>query len=240
MNIFAEYFLYFYLYSLLGWATEVIFCSIGKRKFENRGFLFQPICPIYGFGALLIIVALIPIKEHWYLVFLIGMIGTSAIEYVTSFVLEKMFHMNWWDYSHKKFNLHGRICLKNSVLFGLLGLTVVYLLHPGVVEILSYLRGRDKIIIAFSLLVVVSLDLIFTLAQLLDFKTIIHKYRLVIVEKVQNLLQQNQEKEESRLKKYLKRYQHRFPRLQYRSKDKDENLFERITNFIKNRKKEDE
>ena len=92
-------FLYFIIYSFLGWVCEVIFCSVPARKFINRGFLMGPVCPIYGCGALLVIGFLMPFKDSLVMVFAVGMVVTSLLEYITSYAMEKLFHSRWWDYS---------------------------------------------------------------------------------------------------------------------------------------------
>ena len=115
----AFLFLLFLLCSLLGWCVEMAYCSLGQgRLCEKRGFLNGPICPIYGHGALLVLLALDGGCESPLLTFLLGALLTSALEYATSYLMEKLFHMRWWDYSQKPFNLNGRICLRNSALFG--------------------------------------------------------------------------------------------------------------------------
>lgn len=125
-----HYILYFFVYSFLGWVCECLYCGIPQRRFINRGFLAGPYCPIYGWGALLVLYVLSPFRDHLLLLFAAGMILTSALEYITSFVMEKLFHSKWWDYSEQPFNLHGRICLKNTLLFGVMGVFVVRFAHP--------------------------------------------------------------------------------------------------------------
>ena len=122
--------LYFFAYSILGWACECLYCGIPARRFINRGFLEGPYCPIYGCGALIVILVLDPLKGHPLLLFLGAMIFTSVLEYVTSWLMEKLFHSKWWDYSERPFNINGRVCLLNSLLFGIMGLAVMYVVHP--------------------------------------------------------------------------------------------------------------
>ena len=129
--------LYFFLYSFLGWAQETVQCSIREKRFVNRGFLNGPLCPIYGCGALLIFTCLLPIKRGiaspWLsvpLVFLCGAVIASALEYVTSWAMEKLFHARWWDYSDKKWNINGRICFWISVGWGLLAAIFVFGIQP--------------------------------------------------------------------------------------------------------------
>lgn len=95
----------FFIYSFLGWICEIIYCSILDKKFQNRGFLYGPYCPIYGFGAMIILKVLIPFSAHPIFLFVMGMFVCSVLEYVTSYVMEKAFHLRWWDYSKHKFNI---------------------------------------------------------------------------------------------------------------------------------------
>ena len=109
---FSYYFLLFFIYSFIGYICEVIYCFIlDKGKFQNRGFLYGPYCPIYGFGAIAIIVLLSKYEQYPIVLFVMGAIVASIIEYITSYLMEKIFNNKWWDYSNKKFNINGRICL---------------------------------------------------------------------------------------------------------------------------------
>lgn len=133
-------FAYFLIYAMIGWVCEVVYCSIPEKKFINRGFLNGPYCPIYGVGAIIIVFFLGPYIQHPVEVFLVGMVTTSVLEYITSWGMEKTFHAKWWDYSTYKFNINGRVCLKNSLLFGVMSLALMYLLHPfvqGIIETFS-------------------------------------------------------------------------------------------------------
>lgn len=129
-----ELILYFFLYSFFGWLCECIYCSIPAHTFINRGFLAGPYCPIYGCGALAVLHILDPFGYSIPLMFVMGIIVTSALEYVTSWGMEVLFHTKWWDYSSYPFNIHGRVCLKNSLLFGCMVLVVYYLIHPAIQE----------------------------------------------------------------------------------------------------------
>lgn len=144
----ALLFTYFILYAMIGWACEVVFCSIPKKKFINRGFLNGPYCPIYGVGALIIVILLAPYIHHPIEVFLVGMISTSVLEYITSWGMERIFHAKWWDYSKKKFNINGRVCLKNSLLFGVMSLALMYLVHPFVAGLIMSFSEFWLIVIA--------------------------------------------------------------------------------------------
>ena len=136
---------YFIVYAFLGWVCEDIYCGIGKRKFINRGFLYGPYCPIYGFGALLVIYPLLMVSKHPIVVFIFGMVLTSILEYITSFVMEKLFATRWWDYSTYPFNINGRICLQNSLLFGLMALVFTIFFVIDIVNTVIVLLRRKKV-----------------------------------------------------------------------------------------------
>ena len=122
----------FFVYAFLGWCTEVSYAALQTGKFVNRGFLNGPVCPIYGFGVVIILACLTPLKQHFILLFLGSVVLTSLLELVTGFVLEKLFHQRWWDYSDDPFNIGGYICLKFSIAWGLACLFVVDILHPTI------------------------------------------------------------------------------------------------------------
>ena len=159
--------LYFAIYSFVGWLCETIYCSVGSGHFVNRGFLNGTFCPIYGFGALFILSALQPYTDNILLVFFGGMLSTSILEYITSWVMEKVFHNKWWDYSNKKCNIHGRVCLLNSVLFGILSVFMVFVLHPLVVRLVSAIPGWLQWTAAAVLGIYFAVDFIITVKTVL-------------------------------------------------------------------------
>lgn len=122
----------FLIYSFLGWCVEVSFAALTSGRFVNRGFLNGPLCPIYGFGVVLVLYCLDPLKEHLLPLFFGSMVLTSLLEWITGFLLEKLFHQRWWDYSNEPFHLGGYICLRFSILWGLACVFVVRLVHPTV------------------------------------------------------------------------------------------------------------
>ena len=136
MNIASVYFIYFLIYSFLGWVCETAFCFIVDKELVNRGFLKGPFCPVYGFGALSVILVLTPLSNNIIILYLSAMLFTSAIEYATGFLLETIFSLKWWDYSKYRFNIKGRVCLLNSTLFGILSLILIKMVHPIVAELI--------------------------------------------------------------------------------------------------------
>ena len=160
----------FFIYSVLGYLSEIVFCSVPKKHFVNRGFLYGPYCPIYGFGALVVLIFLEPLKAHWYLVFLFAVVLTSAIEYVTSWLLEKLFNMKLWDYSNHKININGRVCGLNSFLFGLMGLFVTYVVHPFVSDVIRAIPVEYRSAISDLILIAFSIDATVTVINLKSFQ----------------------------------------------------------------------
>ena len=127
----CELFLLYIAYSVLGWCGEMLYCSIPKGHIcEKRGFLNGFLCPIYGHGALRVLYCLHGGFKNPVLTFIFGAIVTSVLEYFTSWVMEKLFHMRWWDYSHYKFQINGRVCLLNSACFGLASVLLCHVVQP--------------------------------------------------------------------------------------------------------------
>ena len=115
---------------------ETVYCMIIDKKFVNRGFLIGPVCPIYGFGGILIVFFLSKYKEDPLVLFCMAIIICAILEYFTSYILEKIFKTRWWDYSEKKFNLNGRISLDTMIAFGVLAILMVYVINPFVMDII--------------------------------------------------------------------------------------------------------
>lgn len=166
----CQWFLYFAIYSVLGWVCETVYCSVIQRKFVNRGFLNGPVCPVYGCGAVLVIFFLRSVSHNVTALFLSGMVVTTVLEYLTSVLLEKLFHMRWWDYSHFRFQINGRVCLLNSILFGLLSVFMMLVLHPRV----EHLVGMVPVVllpwVSLGILAIFAADTFVTVRSLLILK----------------------------------------------------------------------
>lgn len=127
-----QWFLFFFIYCFLGWCWETAYVSIRKRQFVNRGFMKGPFLPIYGFGALAILVAVIPVKSFPILVYLAGLISATLLELVTGIIMERLFRVRYWDYSQQKFNYKGYICLSSSLAWGAFSLAMIYGFHSPI------------------------------------------------------------------------------------------------------------
>ncbi len=176
---FEQYIFSFFIYSFLGYICEVIYCSICQRKLVNRGYLYMPICPIYGFGAIIIILLMTPIFKYWYLVLILGIILTSLLEYLTSYIMELIFHMRWWDYSKRKYNINGRVCLRNSLMFGALVMIVIYLIHPLVLKLFDIMGINLIRILNIILIIGIIIDLIFSTIKNINLSKIVSKINII-------------------------------------------------------------
>ncbi|MDD2224930.1 MAG: putative ABC transporter permease [Candidatus Shapirobacteria bacterium] len=135
LNIFYS----FILYSFLGWIIETTFVSINRKQFVNMGFLDGPFSPIYGSGALAVILLVFPLHHNFFLFFTMSIIVASIIEYITSLFFEKFFNITWWDYSNKPLNIQGRICLEYSFYWGILSALVLTFIHPRIIPFVNFL-----------------------------------------------------------------------------------------------------
>lgn len=197
MHLFSVWFLYFIIYSVLGWITETIYCSVQEGHFVERGFLRGPLCPIYGTGALILLVVLDPVK-NWIAIFLAGFLLTSTLEYVTSYAMEKVFKMRWWDYSEHFLNINGRVCLLNSTLFGLMALALTKGIHPFVEKYLAILNDNLLYILAALLCAVFLVDFIISVRAGFRLKGTLEK------------LKETQEHMKEDLEKYQQEIKERF------------------------------
>ncbi|MBE6114322.1 MAG: hypothetical protein E7191_04500 [Erysipelotrichaceae bacterium] len=212
--------LYFIWYSFLGWVCESVWKTLCSRKLVNSGFLYSPLCPIYGFGGLLIIYSLTPIKKYPLAVFLIGMLLVSILEYLTGLLLEVLFHMKWWDYSNRRFQLHGRVCLENAVIFGCMGLLVIYGIHPRIIYYFEYIPDQLRIVLAMIAIVTLILDTSLSVNSLIKFNQAIdhlHGYLLDRMQEVRNDIVSSREYEEL-TEKLLRKHQElreKFPKIRH-------------------------
>ena len=152
------YFLLFISYAFLGWGMEIGCKYVQFGKFINRGFLIGPYCPIYGWGAIAITILL---KRYTYdplVLFIMSTLVCSIIEYFTSYFMEKKYHARWWDYSNKKFNINGRICLETLIPFGILGLFIMYVTNPMLFNIYQSMSEIVVHIISITLFIIFIVD----------------------------------------------------------------------------------
>ena len=166
---------YFLIYAFLGWCLEVVYATVVKGVFVNRGFLNGPICPIYGLGAIIVIMALSPLKNNVFILFIGSVILTSMLEYDTGYILEKVFHEKWWDYSEAPFNLHGYVCLKFSLLWGVACVFVIDIIHPMISGVVNLVPNIAEIIFLCVSFTAFAVDIGLTVATILRLKKHIAK-----------------------------------------------------------------
>lgn len=169
-NKFCFYFMLFIIYSFIGWSIEVVGKLIEKHKFINRGFLVGPICPIYGWGCIAIILLLSKYKSSPIVLFLMAIIICSILEYFTSYFMERLFHVRWWDYTRRKYNINGRICAETMIPFGLLGCLVVYIVNPIFTGLLNKIPVNILNILAIIIFTIYVIDNIVSLSVMFGFK----------------------------------------------------------------------
>lgn len=160
----------FIIYSVIGWIMETTLILINTKKLVNRGFLIGPYCPIYGFGAITMILYLTQYKDNILTVFILGVVTCSLLEYLTSYFMEVLFKTRWWDYSEHKFNLNGRICGQNSLLFGVGGLVIIYITQPIIIKLLNSIPPTIFNITTIILLLIIVIDAILSINIVNKFK----------------------------------------------------------------------
>lgn len=191
-------FILFMFYSIIGWILEVVDIMILKNKIVNRGFLIGPYCPIYGFGAIFMITLLRKYLHDPIALFVMAMIICGILEYITSYLMEKIFKARWWDYSKNKFNINGRICLENLVLFGLGGIVLMYIINPFIINILNLLPYIIINMISIIILIIFLTDFFISFKIIFEFKNVaknigkdsteeINKYVKIILNKKSTL-----------------------------------------------------
>lgn len=172
----ATYFLLFMIFACSGWIMEVTLGLIQKHKFTDRGFLIGPYCPIYGCGGILITLTLTQLKEHPVVLFTMALVVCGLLEYITSYVMEKIFHARWWDYSKNKFNINGRICLETIIPFGILGLIIIYVVNPFIFGLLGKVPDNILNIIAIIIAVLFFVDNIISFKIISNVRVTTKKY----------------------------------------------------------------
>lgn len=208
--------LVFFVYSFVGYICEIICSSIVQKKLVNRGFLCGPYCPIYGVGSLFILFLLWRFKEDPVLVFILGALITSCLEYFTSFILEKIFHNKWWDYSYMKLHINGRVCLQNTLFFGFGTLVIIYVAQPFIHELLVNMSSLAMGIVAYSLFFIFAVDFVYSVIIAYNLRN-----RIIICEelkseklaKIPGMLEKLMKEKVEKFKAYPRRLLEAFPYL---------------------------
>ena len=206
----SDYFLYFLIYSFVGWLWEGAISLFYYRKIVNRGFLNGPYCPIYGVGAILFILLNQFIGDSLVALFFVGGLVACILEYLTSIVMELLFHARWWDYSNKKFNINGRVYLSGFIAFGA-GAVIIHFGHQYIISFVAGLPQKDLIAIVAA--VIFTLDVISTNQSffyfthiLKDFQHTISQGRIIqFIQRGKNQIFAKLEKRTSRILTYPQR-----------------------------------
>lgn len=175
----TDYLFMFFFFSAVGWTVECTYRSLGERRIINSGFLYGPMCPIYGVGCLVIDTLLVPIatplEKRLIPVLLLGMVLSDTVEYVTSFLMEKLFNTRWWDYSNNFLNLHGRICFKHTMYWAIFTFAYVYIIAPLYDFMLTFIPQQVRMIAVFVILAIFSVDLVLTVKAAADINKLMKK-----------------------------------------------------------------
>ncbi len=166
---------YFIIYSFLGWVIETLYAGWEEHRFVNRGFLNGPFCPIYGFGIVALLLTLRPVFDNLPLLFLGSVVLTSTIEYSTGWLLETVFHHKWWDYSNRRFNLNGRICLRFSLYWGIAAVVIIKMVHPFITAMVDKIPLKAGELGLYLLALYFMFDMIYTLISLAALKSLLNE-----------------------------------------------------------------
>lgn len=164
-------FLLFFIYSVLGYIVEVIYVSIYDKKLTfTRGFFIGPYIPIYGTSIIAMTFLLERYRDDILVLFIMSTVLCTVVEYLTSLIMEKIFHLRWWDYSDRSFNINGRVCLTNSLLFGIGGIIITHFIHPTLKNLLSKLSPSLLTTISLICLIIFVTDFIITTIAMFNIK----------------------------------------------------------------------
>ena len=168
-----QWMLFFFIYCFLGWVFESTYVSICERRLVNRGFMRGPFLPLYGSGAILMLFVSIPVQEHIALMFLAGSLAATALEYVTGVCMEALFKVRYWDYSHKRFQYKGYICLSSSLAWGGLTVLLVKVIHKPVERAVESLHEGAAGVLVHVLTVAVAADFALSFQAALDLRDVL-------------------------------------------------------------------
>ena len=153
-----QWLLFFYIYCFLGWCFESAYVSICQKQLVNRGFMRGPFLPIYGSGAIMMLFASMPFHDNIVLVYVSGMVGATILEYITGVIMEALFKVRYWDYSNKKFNYKGHICLSSSIAWGFLTILMTEVIHKPIADVVLAMPERLFVAVTFLLTVIIAAD----------------------------------------------------------------------------------
>ncbi len=170
-----QWFLFFYVYCFIGWIWESCYVSAKKKQWVNRGFLHGPWLPIYGSGAMAILLTTIPVKEHIGMIFLVGMLSSTLLEFCTGACMERMFHVRYWDYSNQPLNVKGYICVPVSLGWGCFSVLLIKVIHVPVEHLILMISQPVGELLAFGLTILMVIDYTQSFNEALDLRDMLTK-----------------------------------------------------------------
>lgn len=225
LEVIRNYFLLFMFYSIMGWFIEVIPKLFIKHKFINRGFFIGPYCPIYGYGSLIMTLLLQKYNDHLLLLFCMSVLICSILEYITSYIMEVIFHARWWDYSHYKFNLNGRICLSNAILFGIGGTFLICVMNFILFYTFKHLSSSVLNVLSITLFIIYIID------NLISFK-VMANFRITITKVMQDSTEEMKNEMRKRVGNFSKNMKGRTNQIFTKSKENVLEKFDQIRKEI--------
>lgn len=188
-GLLTDWLLYFYIYCFAGWIWESCYVSVMEKRIVNRGFMKGPLLPIYGSGALCVLLVTFPVRGNYLLMAVIGMGAATVLEYLTGAVMEALFKVRYWDYSTEFLNLNGYVCLKSTLCWGAMTFVMVYLVHPRIAELAGLISEQGKNIALLCITVLASADFATSFKAAIDFRDV-----LVKVEQLRSELKEIQQR----------------------------------------------
>ena len=171
----AQWLLFFFFYCFFGWCFESTYVSLKKRRFVNRGFMSGPFLPIYGSGAIMMLVVSSPFRDNLVAIYFAGLVGATALEYVTGTVMEALFHVRYWDYSNQRIQYKGHICLSSSVAWGFLTLFLTQFLHKPVDRLVCGFSRVTSIVLASVIGMIALVDFVLSFKAAIELRDILAK-----------------------------------------------------------------
>lgn len=178
MNIYTvhQWVLLFYLYCFMGWIWESCYVSLKNHKWINRGFLKGPLLPIYGSGAIVVLISTLVVQKNLVLVFIIGMIAATILEYITGALMEKLFHVRYWDYTTEPFNINGHVCLLCSLAWGVFSVLLVRFVNPPIEYLINNIPDEILEISAYIITVFITIDAVQSFNEAMDLKNLLIRF----------------------------------------------------------------
>ena len=168
-----QWLFFFYFYSFFGWCFESAYVSISKKRFVNRGFMRGPFLPLYGTGGIMMLLVSMPFQDNIYMVYVAGCLGATALEYVTGVVMEALFKVRYWDYSDRKFNFQGHICLSSSLAWGFLTIFMTEFLHKQVEKIVLLIPNGVLTVVTLFLTAFIFSDFSLSFKAAMDLRDVL-------------------------------------------------------------------